>query len=102
MKKTLLILLTIFSFACSSNDDDNPCDNLSTDGEEIYVNLITTALSYFADPTNAGCLEYLNAAEEYIDYSNSILSCLDAEDRAELEQEIQDLETEIAELDCNI
>lgn len=102
MKKSLLILLTIFCFACSSNDDDNPCGNLSTDGEEISVNLFTTALSYFADPTNAGCLDYLNAAEEYIEYSNSILSCLDAQDRAELEQEIQDLEAEIAELDCNI
>jgi len=102
MKKSLLILLTIFCFACSSNDDDNPCGDLSTAGEEISVNLITTALSYFADPTNTTCLNYIDAAEDYIDYSNSILSCLDAADRAELEQEIQDLEAEIAELDCTI
>ena len=100
MKKSLLILLTIFCFACSSNDDDNPCGNLSTDGLEITENLISTALSYFGDPTNTTCLEYLNAAEEYIDYSNSILNCLEADDRAELEQEIQELEADIAQLDC--
>jgi len=102
MKKSLLILLAIFCFTCSSNDDDNLCDNLSTDGLEITENLISSALSYFNDPSNAGCLDYLNAAEDYIEYSNSILSCLNAEDRAELEQEIQDLEAEIAILDCNI
>ena len=100
MKKGLLIFLAILCFTCSSNDDDDSCDNLSTDGLEITENLISSALSYFNDTSNAGCLDYLNAAEDYIDYSNSILNCLNAEDRAELEQEIQDLETEIAELEC--
>ena len=102
MKKSLLILLSIFCFACSSNDDDNLCDNLSTDSLELSENLFESFLNYFADPTNTTCLEYINAAEDYINYSNSILSCLEAEDRAELELQIQDLEAEIAELDCNI
>lgn len=102
MKKSLLILLSIFCFTCSSNDDDNLCDNLSTDSLELSENLFESFLNYFEDPTNATCLEYTNAAEDYISYSNSILSCLEAEDRAELELQIQDLEAEIAELDCNI
>lgn len=100
MKKILLILLAIFCFSCSSDNDDNPCDNLSTEGLEITESFITSGLNYFNDPTNTTCLDYLNAAEEYIDYSNSILNCLEMDDRAELEQEIQELETEIAQLEC--
>ena len=100
MKNLLLILLTITCFSCSSNDNENPCDNLASNGEEVSLNLITTALTYFADNSNANCVAYEAAAEEYIDYSNSILNCLNTEDRAELEEEIEDLEAQIAALNC--
>ena len=102
MKKLLLLLLTIACFACSSNDDDNDnnCDDLATGGIEIYENFFTAAFDYFADPTNAACVAYENASQAYIDYSTSILDCLEADDRAELEQEIEELETELAGLDC--
>ena len=103
MKKLLLLLLTIACFACSSDDDDdndNNCDGLSTTGLEVSQNFITAGLSYFADPTNAACIAYENASQAYIDYSNSILDCLEADDRAELEQEIEELETELATLIC--
>ncbi|ARV08267.1 hypothetical protein BTO05_00915 [Winogradskyella sp. PC-19] len=100
MKKLLLFLFTITCFCCSSSDDDNPCDNLASNGEEVSLNLISTALAYLADNSNSNCVAYETAAEEYIDYSNSILDCLDADDRAELEQEIEDLEAEIAALNC--
>ena len=100
MKKFLLILITITYFSCSSSDDDNPCDNLASNGEEVSLNLISTALAYIADNSNSNCVAYETAAEEYIDYSNSILDCLNTNDRAELEQEIEDLEAEIATLTC--
>ncbi len=92
--------MTIICFACSSSDDDNNCSGLSTDGIEITQNFITTGLNYFADPTNAACVAYENAAQGYIDYSNSILDCLEADDRAELEEEIEDIEAELANLVC--
>jgi hypothetical protein len=100
MKKTLLILLSIICFTCSSDDDNNSCDNLPSNGEEITVNYITKGLEYFTDPSSERCVAYNVAAEAYIEYSNGILGCLDADDRTELEEEIQDLETELAELDC--
>jgi len=101
MKKLLLLLLTIACFACSSSDDDNNCGDLSAAGLEVSQNFITAGLNYFTDPTNAACVAYENAAQGYIDYSNSILDCLDADDRAELEQEIEDLEAELANLVCS-
>lgn len=101
MKKSLLILLTVIGFSCSSSDDDSPCDNLSSNGEDITLNLISAALEFAVNANNNTCLDYVMAAEDYIDYSNSILDCLSAEDRAELEQEIQELETEINGLDCS-
>ena len=100
MKKTLLILLSIICFNCSSDDDNNPCDNLPSNGEEITVNYFTKGLEFFTNQTNETCVAYEIAADAYIEYNNSILDCLDADDRAELEQEIQALETELAELDC--
>ncbi len=102
MKKLLLLLLTITCFACSSSDDDddNNCSGLSTAGLEITQSFITAGLSYFTDPTNAACVAYENAAQGYIDYSNSILDCLEADDRAELEEEIEDIEAELANLVC--
>ncbi|MDC3319630.1 hypothetical protein OAV61_07710 [Flavobacteriaceae bacterium] len=99
MKKLLLFLVTISCLSCSSSDD-NPCDNLASNGEEVSLNLINTALVFFADNSNPNCVAYETAAEEYIDYSNSILNCLNAIDRAELEEEIEDLEAEIAALNC--
>lgn len=104
MRKQVITFFTLstilFLTSCSSNDDDNSCNDLVSNGEEISTNLITAALDYFANPTNITCLEYENAVEGYIDYSNSILDCLDSDDRAELEEEIQDLETELAGLNC--
>ena len=101
MKKLLLVFISILTLSCSSNDnDDNSCDDLTSNGEEISLNLISAALNYVGNPTNITCLAYENTAVDYIDYSNSILNCLDAEDRAELEQEIEELETELAGLDC--
>jgi len=103
MKKLLLLLLTIVCFACSSDDDnnDNNCDDLSTTGLEVAQNFITAGLNYFADPTNAACVAYENASQAYIDYSTSILDCLEADDRADLEQEIEELEAELATLICD-
>jgi len=103
MKKLLLILLIITSFSCSSSDDDNDnlCDNIASNGEEVSLNLINAALAYLADNSNANCIDYEEAAQDYIDYSNSILDCLDQDDREELEQEIEDLEAELATLDCS-
>ena len=103
MKKLLLLLLTIACFACSSNDDDNDnnCDDLATDGIEIYQKFFSAGLSYLDDPTNAACIAYENASQAYIDYSTSILDCLEADDRAELEQEIEEIEAELATLICN-
>ena len=100
MKKVLLILLSIICFTCSSDDDDNSCTSLLLNGEAITVNYITRGLEYFGNPSNETCLPYEIAAEAYIEYSDSILDCLEADDRAELEEEIQDLETVLAELDC--
>jgi hypothetical protein len=100
MKKALLILLSIICFTCSSDDDNNSCDNLPTNGSEITVNYFTKGLEYFADPTTESCTAFEVAAEAYIEYSNIILECLEADDRAELEEEIQDLVAELAELDC--
>ena len=101
MKKLLLVLLTITCFTCSSDaDDDNNCDVLSIGGIEISQNFLTAGLSYFTAPTNATCLAYENASQAYIDYSTSILDCLEVDDRAELEQEIEELEAELATLIC--
>jgi hypothetical protein len=101
MKKLLLFLLTITCLACSSDDDDNNCEDLSIEGIEIYQNFITAGLNYFTNPNNEACLEYEDTALAYIDYSNNVLDCLDAEDRDELEQEIEDLEAELADLTCS-
>ena len=103
MKKLLLLLLTIVCFACSSDDDTNTnnCDDLSTVGLEVAENFIFAGLNYFTDPTNAACVAYENASQAYIDYSTSILDCLEADDRAELEQEIEELEAEMATLICD-
>lgn len=103
MKKLLLILISIICFSCSSSDDDgdNPCGKLVTNGEQVSINLFNSALAYLADNSNANCVAYEAATEEYIDYSNSILDCLDADDRAELQQEIEGLEAEIAALNCS-
>ena len=100
MKKLLLFLFTITCFSCSSSDDDTSRDNLASNGEEVYLNLINATLAYIADNSNPNCVAYETAAEEYIDYNNSILDCLNADDRAELEEEIEDLEAEIAALNC--
>ena len=102
MKKALLILLSIIFFTCSSDDDnnDNSCNNLPSNGEEIAVNYFTKGLEYFANPSNETCTAYQSAAADYIEYSNSILDCLEADDKAELEEEIQEIETELAALDC--
>ena len=103
MKNFLLIILIITSFSCSSSDDDNdnPCDNIASNGEEVTLNLINTALAYLADDSSANCVAYEEAEQDYIDYSNSILDCLDEEDRTEVEEEIEDLEAELATLDCS-
>jgi hypothetical protein len=101
MKKLLLFLLTITCFACSSDDNESNCGGLSTDGLEISQDFITAGLNYFTDPSNEACLEYEDAAFDYIDYSTSILDCLDADDRVELEQEIEDIEAELADLTCS-
>lgn len=101
MKKILLILLTITSLACSKKDNDNPCENLPTNGVEISTDLINTALAYLIDATSEACNEYKTAAEAYIQYSNAIIDCLEADDKAELKEEIQALKVEIAELNCS-
>ena len=101
MKRALLILLSFTCFACSSDDDSTKaCENLSLNGGEITTNLINTALAFLADDTSETCSKYETAAEAYIEYSNSILDCLEADDKAELQQEIQDLKAEISQLDC--
>ena len=89
-------------FACSSSDDDNSsiCDNISTDGEELFENLITSSLAYFDTPTSASCIDFKNAIEAYVIYGNGIKDCLNSEDRAKLEAEINEFETELAALNC--
>ena len=61
---------------------------------------MTKGLEYFANPSNETCTAYQFAAEDYIEYSNSILDCLEADDKDELKEEIQEIETELAALDC--
>ena len=102
MKKLLLILVAIICFNCSSSDDDNdnPCNDLASNAEEIAITLINAALAYSTDNSNVNCVAYETAAEDYIEYAISILECLDENDREELEQEIEELEAEIATLNC--
>jgi len=102
MKKLILLLLTVFIFACSSDDDNSSqnCGDLSTEGVEIYENLITTGLAYFVDANTESCVDYKSAIQEYLTYAESIKDCLDSEDQAELEAEIDEFETELAGLDC--
>ena len=103
MKKLILLTLTIFIFACSSDDDNSSgqnCNDISTDGVEIYENLITTGLAYFVDASVESCNGYKGAIQEYLTYAESIKDCLNSEDQAELEAEIDEFETELAGLDC--
>lgn len=101
MKKLLLILVIISGYTCSSSDDNNPCENLAANGEEVSLNLVNAALAYSLDNSSSNCNAYKDAAQAYVTYSTSILDCLSADDRDELEDEIEVLEAEVASLNCN-
>lgn len=105
MKKRILqiaMLTTLIFSACSSNDDDDLCADIVGDEYiEIAENLLTSSISFGTNPTNENCNNYKNAMQNYIDYAESIKNCLDSAERAELQEEITELETELANLNCN-
>ncbi len=106
MKKIILsiaMLTAIIFTSCSSdNNDVDPCEEISQEQTEtLFTNLFTSALNFGLNPTTENCNAYKSSAQEYIDYANEIKGCLDSTEQAELEEEIDDLETELADLNCN-
>ncbi|MFY9242632.1 MAG: hypothetical protein WAO74_06360 [Polaribacter sp.] len=102
MKNSILVLLFVSLFlACSTDEDENPCENLPTNATEITTAYFSAGLVFGSNPTSANCVSFKAASEAYITYGNSIKDCLDADDKAELEIEISELRADLDELDCN-
>lgn len=102
MKRILFVLLVITCYSCSlDSDNDNHCQVLDLEGVELYRQLTNAALAYLDDPTSANCQEYRDLAEEYINNRTAFKNCLSIENFEAIEQEIEDLESELEEIDCN-
>ena len=104
MKKIILSIAMLTSIAfisCSSDDDSSLCGNVSDDeAAQIGVNLFGAAFTHGVNPTPESCIDYKSAIEAYITYGNNIKDCLNSEEKAELEAEIVEFETQLANLDC--
>lgn len=98
---SIAMLTSIIFTSCSSDDDGNACDSISSDETaQIFENYISAGITFGFDPSSEACLNYKSAAEAYADYGDSIKDCLSGEDKTELEEEIIEIRAELATLDC--
>ncbi|MBN1181056.1 MAG: hypothetical protein JXB49_02130 [Bacteroidales bacterium] len=97
----LLIGLTLSSCKKDKDSDPDYCAGAwATEVSEVWADVITTASAYSTDPSQENCLAYKNAYQEYIDALEPFLNCQawTPDQRAQLQQEIDEAEVEIATL----
>lgn len=97
----LLIGLTLS--ACKKDKDSDPdyCAGAwAGEVADVWSEVISAASAYSTDPSQENCLVYKNAYLEYIDALEPYLNCAawTPDQRAQLQQEIDEAEAEIATL----
>lgn len=96
--KNLLLLFSLFGFfvfATSCSDDDEvDCDAL----EEQYID----ATDEYVDAclTNYDCEECKNSINALIGMFDEGKACIDEEDLADFEEQVEALEAQLDQLDC--
>lgn len=94
-----LIFLAIFALSCGSSSDDVDCANTSAleSSTEAYI---TAGFEYAGDQSSANCTALKTAAENYLSVIKDYTSCVPADQLDDWNTSIEQLETQIAGLNC--
>ena len=102
---TLLVILTLLGLSSCKKDkgSNDPSICAGTWAQQVMdeVDAMSTALSaYISDPSQENCIAYKNALQDYVDALDPYLECSawTAEQRAELQSELEDSEDQISQL----
>lgn len=99
-------LLLTFSTGCSKDDPISPLGNcFEVNWAQQYTNELqvwsNTIAAYNENPTQANCDKYKTAAKNYLDALRSIADCVPTENKAEIDQSINEAKAEIDREGCD-
>jgi len=99
---TLLLLFCGMAFVSSCGSDVDCSDEAAIEAElsPLLETLFTAALNYATDQSDENCDAYKDVLSDIIDKSKEYQECVPSEERAEFDQDLDDLETQLAALPC--
>jgi uncharacterized protein YaaR (DUF327 family) len=96
----ILVLSALLVSACKKDDEGTNCSNYANAIQEKLDAVVVASEAFSTDPSTANCNAYKTAVSEYLDTAENFIECVPAEDRAQYQQDIDDLQAEIDQLSC--
>lgn len=96
----ILVMSALLVSACKKDDDGVNCSNYVNAIQEKLDAVLVASEAFSTNPSTANCEAYKAAVAEYLDTAENFIDCVPTEDRAQYQQDIDELQAEIDQLSC--